>query len=389
MDENKVSWDILLKKVCRELTPEEQIELQKWLEENKRHRLYLERMRAIWQADESTSLRESNLPKVMSRFDDYVEKESRERRRKIRNIFQYAACVLLVLAIGGGIWFFNGRERQEVLEAKTIPEILPGGNKAIILLADGEKVDVEWLLDSARYKVEGVEVEKENGKIRYVGKEQVVLNYNTIMIPRGGEYQVELSDGTMVWLNSETQLRIPTTFVGNERRVYLSGEAYFAVAENRDKPFIVETELGEVKVYGTEFNVKFYREERELKTTLVKGNIGFRAERIAELKIEPGCQLSLVEGSTTPEIKQVKIYNEIAWKNRQFCFESERLESVMMMLQRWYNVKVDFVDQDLKDFKLSGTLNRYDKIETLLRFFEEGFDIKFLVENDTIKVMRK
>ena len=256
-------------------------------------------------------------------------------------------------------------------------------------MADGKKVDVEWLVDSAQYKVEGVEVEKEGGKIRYVGKEQVALNYNTIMIPRGGEYQVELSDGTMVWLNSETQLRIPTTFVGKERRVYLSGEAYFAVAKNRDKPFIVETELGEVKVYGTEFNVKFYREEKKLKATLVEGNIGFRSEQIAELKIKPGYQLSLVEGANTPEIKQVKIYNEIAWKNRQFCFESERLESVMMMLQRWYNVEVDFVDPSLKDFKLSGTLNRYDKIETLLRFFEEGFDIKFLVENNTIKVMRK
>lgn len=389
MNKNKISWDLLLKKVCRELTPEEQLELQKWLEEDERHRLYFERVRAIWQADESTSLRESNLPKVMNRFDDYVEKESRERRRKIQHIFQYAACVLLVLAIGGGILFFYGGEEQKVLEAKATREILPGGNKAVILLADGEKVDVEWLLDSARYKVEGVEVEKEGGKIRYVGKEQVALSYNTIMIPRGGEYQVELSDGTMVWLNSETQLRIPTIFVGNERRVYLSGEAYFSVTENRDKPFVVETELGEVKVYGTEFNVKFYQEERELKTTLVEGNIGFRGERIAELKIEPGYQLSLVEGSTTPEIKQVKIYNEIAWKNHQFCFESERLENVMMMLRRWYNVEVDFVDQDLKDFKLSGTLNRYDKIETLLRFFEEGFDIKFCVENDTIKVMRK
>ena len=110
MNKNKISWDLLLKKVCRELTPEEQLELQKWLEEDERHRLYFERVRAIWQADESTSLRESNLPKVMNRFDDYVEKESRERRRKIQHIFQYAACVLLVLAIVGGILFFYGGE---------------------------------------------------------------------------------------------------------------------------------------------------------------------------------------------------------------------------------------------------------------------------------------
>lgn len=390
MDKNKVSWDILLKKVRRELTPGEQMELQKWLEQDERHRVYFERVRAIWQGNESTSSWESNLPKVMTRFDDYVEKERKVRRRKmIRNVYRYAACLLFVLAIGGGMLFFYQEDGVLEPEVAVAKEILPGGNKATILLAGGEEVDVEWLADSTRYKIEGVEVEKEGGKIRYVGNKQVVLDYNTIMIPRGGEYQVELSDGTMVWLNSETQLRIPTAFVGKERRVYLSGEAYFAVAKNRDKPFIVETELGEVKVYGTEFNVKFYRDEKELKATLVEGNIGFRSEQIAELKIKPGYQLSLTEGSKTPEIKQVKIYNEIAWKNRQFCFESERLESVMMMLQRWYNVEVDFVEPGLRDFKLSGTLNRYDKIDTLLRFFEEGFDIRFVVENNTIKVMRK
>lgn len=390
MDENKIEWDIILKKVRRELTPEEQIELEKWLKEDERHVIYFERVREIWQADESISLWESDLSRVMSRFDDYVERERRERHYKImRNVYRYAACLLILIVIGGGILFFNQIDESEVLEAKVTREILPGGNKAVILLADGEKVDVEWLADSVRYKVEGVEVEKEGGKIRYSGKRNDSLSYNTIIIPRGGEYQVELNDGTRVWLNSETQLRIPMTFVGKERRVYLLGEAYFVVTKSSEQPFVVETELGEIKVYGTEFNVKFYEDEKELKATLVNGSIGFSSEVVNEIKMEPGYQLTLLEGDETPRLKEVKVYNEIAWKNRQFCFEGEKLENVMTMLKRWYDIEINFVDSELKEFKISGNLNRYNSIETILRFFEEGFNIKFLVERDTINVMRK
>ena len=390
MDRNKISWDVLLKKVRRELTPEEEALFQEWLAQDERHSVYFERIRKVWSADEITSSLEADLPKVMTRFDDYVRKEKMMRHRRVmRNIYRYAACLVLLLAVGGGIWFFNRNDEPVMVENKGVKEILPGGNKAIILLADGERVDVEWLADTNRYRVDGIEVESEAGRIRYVEKKQGAVEYNTIMIPRGGEYQVELSDGTKVWLNAETKLRIPTTFVGKERRVYLSGEAYFDVTKNEKQPFVVETELGEVKVYGTEFNVKFYPEEKELKATLVEGNIGFSSARVAELKLKPGYQLSLAEGSKTPRVKQVKVYNEIAWKNRQFSFESERLESIMITLERWYNVKITFDDPSLKELKFSGTLNRYDKINTILRFFEEGVDVKFMVEDDVIKVTRR
>lgn len=245
------------------------------------------------------------------------------------------------------------------------------------------------LADTMFYKAEGIEVQKNAGVIKYSGLQKSEVTYNTIMIPRGGEYQVELSDGTMVWLNSETQLKVPTAFVGEERRVFLLGEAYFAVTKDDRKPFIVETDLGNVKVYGTEFNVKRYRDEKQLKATLVEGVIGFSSDRIGELKLKPGYQLSLTEGAGKPEIKQVKIYNEIAWRNKQFCFENETLEEIARELERWYNVKIVFADPVLKDLVFSGTLSRYGKIETLLRLFEEGVEVKFVVEKDTVKVMRK
>lgn len=390
MDRNFISWDILLRKVNQDLIPEEEELFRKWLAEDEQHRIYFERVRKIWQADESTSSLVSDIPGVKARFDEHIRKEQMLRRKRmIRRVYQYAACCLLLFSVGIGILWFSRDKEPIAGEAVIAKTIQPGENKAIILLANGEQIDVESLDDTSRYRREGIEVEREKGTIRYVDQKHVSVEYHTIVIPKGGEYQVELNDGTKVWLNSETQLRIPTAFTGNERRVFLSGEAYFAVTKNRQQPFIVETDLGNVKVYGTEFNVKRYSDEEQLKATLVEGSIGFSSDQIAELKIKPGYQLSLSEGSGKPEVKQVKIYNEIAWKNRQFCFESKTLGEIMTTLQRWYAVKVIFTDPALKELKFSGTLNRYDKIDSLLRLFEAGVDIRFLIENDTIRVVKK
>ena len=214
-----ISWDILVKRVRWGLTPEEESAFQEWLAQDKSHEVYFERVRKVWGAEEPTSSLKSNLSKVMTHFDAYVEKEKELRRRRImRNVYWYAACLLVVLSVGGGMWFFAQHDEPVKEETNVAQDILPGGNKAIILLADGEEVDVEWLADSSRYKVDGIEVTTGEGKIRYKGKNDTKVEYNTIMIPRGGEYQVELSDGTKVWLNAETQLRIPTAFVGTERR---------------------------------------------------------------------------------------------------------------------------------------------------------------------------
>ena len=390
MERNHISWDILLRKVRRTLSPEEEEVFREWVAADERHREYYERVRRVWSVGETTYELSTDVSGVIAGFDDYVRKERELRRKRIVwYVYRCAACLFFLLAVGGGILFLNKGEEQAEKLAVVNKELLPGGNKAIILLADGEKVDVEMLVDTMLYKAEGIEVQRNAGVIRYSGLQKSEVTYNTIMIPRGGEYQVELSDGTKVWLNAETQLRIPTAFVGTERRVFLKGEAYFDVTKNDKQPFIVETDLGEVKVYGTQFNVKFYPEEKEIKATLVEGNIGFKSEEVAELKIKPGYQLRLAEGAKKPEVKPVKIYNEIAWKNRMFCFESERLESIMLKLERWYNVDIIFEDSGLKKFKFSGNLNRYDNIDKILHFFEEVFDVKFAVEENTIKVMRK
>ena len=214
---------------------------------------------------------------------------------------------MILLTVGGGLMLLK-KDKQEIETANRIAgSILPGQGKAIILLPNGEKIDIASLSDSLSYRTAGFTVEKDSGIIRYMKRQQARTDYHTIVIPIGGEYQVKLSDGTMVWLNSDSRLKIPTAFVGNERRVFLSGEAYFDVVKNDRKPFIVETDLGNIKVYGTEFNVKRYSGDRQLKATLVEGSIGFSNDQVAELKLQPGYQLSLIEGISEPTVEKVKV----------------------------------------------------------------------------------
>lgn len=390
MEENAITWEILLKSVRGALSAEEEAVFQKWLACDMRHKTYYESVCRVWLSDDTTYDLQTDVDEMIGRFDDYVRSKRKARRRVILGyVYRSVACLLILLTVGGGLLLLQRDKRGMETANRMAGSIFPGKEKAIILLSNGEKVDIDLLTDSLSYRTEGFTVEKDSGIIRYVEQRQARTDYHTIVIPKGGEYQVKLSDGTMICLNSDSQLKIPTSFAGNERRVFLSGEAYFNVMKNNDKPFIVETDLGNIKVYGTEFNVKRYSVDRQLKATLVEGVIGFSNEQVAELKLQPGYQLSLVEGESEPIVKKVKIYNEIAWKNQRFCFENRTLESIAQEIERWYNVEIVFEVPDLKVLQFSGSLSRYEKIETLLHFFEESADIAFEVDNHTITVKRK
>lgn len=389
MEKNSVRWEVLLKSVRGTLSSEEEIIFQKWLTRDIRHKAYYEKMCRVWSSDNTTYDLHTDVAEMIVRFDDYVRNKRKARHRKIlRNIYRSVACLLILLTVGGGLMLLK-KDKQEIETANRIAgSILPGQGKAIILLPNGEKIDIALLSDSLSYRTAGFTVEKDSGIIRYMKQQQAQTDYHTIVIPIGGEYQVKLSDGTMVWLNSDSRLKIPTAFVGNERRVFLSGEAYFDVVKNDRKPFIVETDLGNIKVYGTEFNVKRYSGDRQLQATLVEGSIGFSNDQVAELKLQPGYQLSLIEGISEPTVEKVKVYNEIAWKDQRFCFENRTLESIVRDMERWYNVKIVFEDPVLKQLQFSGSLSRYGEIETLLHFFEESADITFEVDNHTITVKK-
>ena len=389
MEEEFISWEILLKKVRRSLTTEEEVRFRSWLAEDASHQEYYERMRKVWSADETTDTLTTDVSKLIADFDRRIMHENRNKKNIKRIIYRIAACLIVLMAVGGSILLWQKRQTDFQPYAEVVQPIVAGYSKAIVLLSNGEKVNIEALADSLQFSIKELSVEKDSGILKYnavAGKDSA---YNTLIIPKGGEYQVELSDGTKVWLNADTKLKTPIAFTGNERRVFLSGEAYFDVTKDAAKPFIVETDMGDVQVYGTEFNVKNYVSDKQLKTTLVEGSIGFSNSRIAEIKLKPGYQLTLTEGETHPQIERVKVSNEISWKYKRFCFENMSLEAIAKDLERWYDVEIVFADPNLKKLEFSGNISRYSEITTLLHFFEESANIKFLIDKRIVSIGRK
>ena len=232
MEKNSIRWEILLKGARGTLSPEEEIIFQKWLARDIRHKAYYEKMCRVWSSDNTTYDLHTDVAEMIVRFDDYVRNKRKVRRRKIlRNVYRSVACLLILLTVGGGIMLLK-RDKREMETANRIAgSILPGQGKAIILLPNGEKVDIASLSDSLSYRTAGFTVEKDSGIIRYMKQQQARTDYHTIVIPIGGEYQVKLSDGTMVWLKFRFAVENSDGLCGKRKKSFFIGRSLFRCSE--------------------------------------------------------------------------------------------------------------------------------------------------------------
>ena len=199
--------------------------------------------------------------------------------------------------------------------------------------------------------------------INYNLAEGGVVRYHTLRVPKGAEYKLTLNDGTVVWLNSESELRYPTSFVGEKREVFLTGEGYFSVAHDEKQPFIVVSSDIYTKVYGTEFNVRSYGDE-EVHVTLVQGRVSVKkTEGGSEYTLNPGENARFVE--SVPEITKVNVNRYIAWKDGYFYYENESMESIMDDLKRWYDFDVVYVGNRVKDYRFELWVSRDSEISVI------------------------
>jgi transmembrane sensor len=330
------------------------------------------------------------------------------RRDRIRKTLRYsAAAAAAVIFIGGAL--FTGYEylwrgSDSDILVSDYSEIKPIEKRARLILADGMEVDIKSV---------GEAVVEQNGKKISIGAKGVNYQadskgsglsadkksridatplkniYNSLEIPRGGEFSLTLADGTKVWMNADSKLRYPISFVEEKRVVYLEGEAYFEVAKDALKPFIVSTLSGEVTVLGTEFNVKSYAEDRSIFTTLAQGSVMFRGTNGTETRLSPGQQLVYNTDLGTQELKSVNVRNFISWKDNLFQFEELSLEDIMKTLARWYDVTVSYEKEELKQLQFSGNLDKYSNIESFFKLFEVGARIEFKVEKRHVHVRSK
>lgn len=320
-----------------------------------------------------------------ARLENTIQ-ERKSRRMTLR--WSVAASVILFIGLFVGRMVNEWRNLDEMRMLAETERIVPGV-KAELILSTGERV----VLNQQCVSIEGVnETGIQNDSVTGLNYTTAKVQgegmiYNTMRIPVGGFYQLALSDGSKVWLNSMTEFRFPVAFTGEERKVYLTGEAYFEVAPNSKHSFIVVTEEGmEVKVYGTEFNMNTYQ-HGVVQTVLVSGKVGIRVNATGkEVMLAPRQMAEYSEKTGMVRVEDTDPYRYIAWKDGEFVFERETIEEIMERLGRWYDVKVFYENESLKQKRFTGVISRYEDIEQVLRLIEGPATLRFEVKGNVVTV---
>ena len=320
-----------------------------------------------------------------ARLENTIQ-ERKSRRMTLR--WSVAASVILFIGLFVGRMVNEWRNLDEMRMLAETERIVPGV-KAELILSTGERV----VLNQQCVSIEGVnETGIQNDSVTGLNYTTAKVQgegmiYNTMRIPVGGFYQLALSDGSKVWLNSMTEFRFPVAFTGEERKVYLTGEAYFQVAKDKEHPFVVVTGEAEIEALGTSFNIYSYEEENRIETTLVEGAVRF-AVADQTVILMPGEQ-GVVGTDGNLEKKKVDVFPYIAWKEGKFVFRKRSLEEVMHIISRWYNVEAVFQNESLKKVSFSGNLKRYDDFEHIVSMLEMTGGIRFKVEGRKIFITEK
>lgn len=327
--------------------------------------------------------------------EEYRRFAGRTKRGRGRVLWRWCGAAAASVAVLLAVWFFADRvevEEKTLAEAET----LVGRRTAELILASGERVELGG--NALNIKTEdGRRIAADSCKrlsyreadVEGVMEEEPV--YNTVRVPGGADYAVELADGTIARLNCETELRYPVRFVGKERRVYLDGEAFFEVAKNAEMPFIVETKQMQVEVTGTQFDVKAYAEDETMQATLVEGGVKVCAYGAGSkpVALTPSQQYVLDVQTRQAEVKKVDVQLYTGWVEGMFVFKNQRLEDVMTMLARWYSVDVFYIGESVKDIRLSANLGRYEHIDTILDMIQITNKVDFMRKDNTIIIMKK
>lgn len=386
-----------------ELSSEESESLRRWKEESEENRLLWERVTNPVYLEEHLQYWEDKEDKSYH-WEQLTEKIAEKQALKVnfrRKALRYAAILVPVIFIcGAGAYFFRHTKKFKKADGQgTLAgvHIMPKGKVARLVMADGKTISLNGNLRETFTESDGTALRNQDNTLKYFpapGNTYNEILYNTLETPRGGEYEVKLSDGTKVWLNAASSLRYPARFIGKERRVYLSGEAYFEVTPDARHPFMVNAGKAVITVLGTRFNVSAYPGNPRLKTTLAEGLI--KISDVNEnpvggsgIVINPGYEAIVKENEDNIRINKANVEAELGWKNGMFIFDQETLGSLMRKLSRWYDVDIKYhagVDT-LAHF--TGRIQRYENITGILHLMELTGKVQFGVKGKEVEIMPK
>ncbi|MCR8668945.1 FecR domain-containing protein [Aestuariibaculum sp. M13] len=314
---------------------------------------------------------------------------------KVVNLWKrVAVAASITLMLATGLYYFNRTSDSQIQLTEEIKEFTPGGNRGVLTLSNGKQIvlaDVE-VNDSIVNDGDNEEVTIQmnpNGLITYVINPKLNSDkhnfntYNTLSTPVGGQYNVVLADGTKVYLNAVSSIKYPTQFNEGKRIVELEGEAYFEVAKDKTKPFMVKSGNQTIQVLGTHFNVQAYTNESFIKTTLLEGSVAV-SYKDQKTILKPGQQAKVTENSSAILVNDVDAESAVAWKDGRFKFDNADLKTVMNQLERWYDIQVEYKG-DIPDLKFNGGTFMNKNLSEVLKVLELS-NIKFEIKGSTIIV---
>lgn len=387
---------LIIKYVNRNISVEEEQTLNNWLS-NPHNEQGFSKYVQIHYAITVESMNEFYLKqskeKLMRNEEEHpavvlsTKKHSVSKSINIKTYLKYAAAAVIIGAVSTFVTLKETAPANEIKisSIKNDEIIQPGSNKAILTLENGSNVELK---EDSPYEASGVQSTSSGIVYDSEDANQVEIQYNYLTIPRGGFFFVQLSDGTKVWLNSETQLKYPKSFIsGIIREVELIyGEAYFDVSPSNlhaGSKFKVINTAQAVEVLGTEFNVKAYKDEDYVYTTLVEGLVNIQTSEV-ERKIKPKQQSIINKENKDMLIQYVDVGSEISWKNGVFSFKGKTLKEIMQTLSRWYDVNVVFEDKNLENLKFKGVINKNKNIEEILSIMKSNTINNYEIQNKTI-----
>lgn len=314
------------------------------------------------------------------------------KQPKVVKLRWWRAAAAILIGVAGVAGLYNIKQTQKTITAKRAEPtathlITPGSNKATLTLANGATVTLDDAANGVVAQAGNTDIKKiRKGLLSYEGSDASgAATLNTISVPRGGQYAVVLADGTSVWLNSESSLTYPVAFSGTERKVILKGEAYFEVSQNAQQPFIVQADVAEVKVLGTSFNINAYKDERDIRATLLTGSVRVNKGTDGTLLV-PGEQG--VVNATQPGVSKRKVRTDqvVAWKAGYFIFRNNTIQDIMRQVGRWYDVEVEY--KEVPQGAFGGTFSKNKDIKELLNALELTGLLHFKIEGRKIIVMK-
>lgn len=329
----------------------------------------------------------------------HVRKEHRSVKviRMAKYPYHVAAVAVLAFLLIGTYFIYTFRDHGGVNEPEKsfVQSVHPESGPSVILtLANGDTLMVDHIDQGEVVQQDGMSIEKsENGTLIYTiaaGTDDRTTQenvFNTIHTPKGKQFQLNLSDGTKVWLNAETSLTYPVHSTSHNTLVELDGEAYFEVSKQRGRQFVVKAKQTETKVLGTKFNVNAYRDAPAVTTSLLEGQVSLMSGSVSRL-LSPGKQGIVQDGRLAIEIVDMDIEEVMAWRNGYFMFNNIDVKTMMNMIRRWYDIEVVY-EGNVEHTKFIGTVGRFENIEQLLSAIEMTGGVRFRIENKVDNLKRK